>query len=836
MHLHMKNLILASLLLCTTVLFAQINTTQSTHSQTTYSHAPVVIGDEIPTNLQTAHPYNPSNQIGVVFEKEFYNKNSAYIKIYFEDFDLGPEDYVEISTHNTGESIIYAGKGKIIDKEGTIISNFWSRVLLDDRVTVRLHAQSNSDHYGFKISRVAYGYSADRIDAIVNGKSICGADDKERVACYNGTIKATRAKAVCKLIIGGVGSCTGWLLGCEGHVMTNNHCVGNATQAGNTDFLFNYQYSSCTGSSSLTATTVATSATFIKTSPFSGGLDYTLLKLPTNPTGTYGYLSLSSVTPSVGDRIYIIGHPGGRRKEITVKSDQDAGGFAKVNNLTTNGMRYYADTEGGSSGSPVLSNSSNLVYSIHNTGGCTNGSYGRCDKLIAHIGSDMPKSGVDYSSCSVSTGCLASVIALPSNQGFETGFGNWGNDTNDDFNWTRRSGSTPSSNTGPTSAIEGSYYAYMEASYPNYGGKDAILNSPCYYVNVSNAYARFRYHMYGATIGTLRFQVSTNNGTSWTTLWTRTGDQGNSWKTAIVNVSSYINTNGVRFRFHGTTGTSFTGDIAIDGISIYTIAISRCISSYPYSEGWETGLGIWSQSTADDFNWTRKTGSTSSINTGPTSAIEGNYYLYTEASGANHPSKKAIITSRCFDLTRVRNPAVMFRYHMYGSTMGTLQLQVSVNNSSFWSTIWTKTGDQGNSWKTAYINLSSYASNTNVRFRFVGTTGSSYRSDMAIDAFGVRQGLIISPQLDPVESEANVDDVTVEPFLTVSPNPFNSFINIRTNIEGLTDYRLINVQGQTVKEGSFRGNTIDLGDINRGVYFLTIYNDHEQIVRKVIKQ
>jgi V8-like Glu-specific endopeptidase len=828
----MKNSIFALLLLCTNLLFAQNNSPHTT-TQSNYTHVPAIIGEEVATSLQTAHPYNSSNQIGVVFEQEFYNKNSAYIKLYFEDFDLGPEDYVEISTHNTGESIIYAGKGKIIDKEGNIISNFWSRVLLDERVTVRLHAQSTSNHHGFKISKVAYGYSAARIDAIVTGKSICGNDDKERIACYNGTIKETRGKAVCKLIIGGVGSCTGWLLGCEGHVMTNNHCVGDATDASNTDFLFNYQYSACTGSGTLTANTVATSATFIKTSPISGGLDYTLLKLPTNPTSTYGYLSLSSVTPVVGDRIYIIGHPGGRRKEITVNSDQDASTFAQVNSLTANGMRYYADTEGGSSGSPVLSNSSNLVYSIHNTGGCQNGSYGRCDKLITHIGSDMPNSGVDYSSCGISSGCLVSAISLPSNQGFESSFGVWSNESNDDFDWARQTGSTSSANTGPTSAIEGSYYAYMEASYPNYGSKDAILNSPCYYVTVANAYARFKYHMYGATTGTLRFQVSTNNGTSWSTIWTRTGDQGNAWLTGSVNVSSYINTNGVRFRFHGTTGTSFTGDIAIDDISIYTIpVVSRCIGTYPYTEGWETGLGIWAQSTADDFDWTRNTGSTSSSSTGPTAAIEGNYYLYTESSSPNYGGKRAIITSRCFDLSRLSSPSATFRYHMYGATMGALQLQISVNNSAFWTTIWTQKGDQGDSWKYAYVNLNAYSTSTNVRLRFVGTTGTSFQSDMAIDAFSVRQGLIIINP--PIES--NTEDLAAEPFLTVAPNPFNNVININTNIEGLTNYRLINIQGQIVKEGLYQRTSIELGDINKGIYFLTLYNEEEQIVRKVIKQ
>lgn len=265
------------------------------------------------------------------------------------------------------------------------------------------------------------------------------------------------------------------------------------------------------------------------------------------------------------------------------------------------------------------------------------------------------------------------------------------------------------------------------------------------------------------------------------------------------------------------------------------MTLSRCISRFPYSEGWETGLGIWSQSTTDDFDWTRQTGSTSSLNTGPTSANEGNYYLYTESSNPNFGNKEAIITSNCFNLTQVSAPAASFRYHMYGSTMGSLLLQISVNSGLTWTTIWKQGGDQGDNWNFAYVSLANYASSTNARLRFVGTTGSSFTSDMAIDAFGIRQGLIIIDPNDP-KIESNPDALTAEPFLTVAPNPFNDVVNINTNIEGLTNYRLVNVQGQTVKEGLFQRSSIELGDINRGVYFLTLYNDEEQIVRKVIKQ
>ena len=375
------------LCLCSTALYAQ-QTTPIAHEAPT--QAPLKIGDEVAVQMQTVHPYNATGQQGVVFEQEFYNKNSSYIKLYFEDFDLNPGDYIEISTHNTGESILYAEKGKIIDQQGTMISNFWSRILMDEKVTVRLHATSGANsHSGFKITKVAYGYSEAKINALVTGKSICGADNKQRIACYGGTI-FNKSKAVCRLVINGSSLCTGWLLGSQGHIMTNNHCIGNSSDAANTDYQFNYQYTNCTGGGG--SYTNYSGATFIKTSSY---YDYTLVKLASNPTGTYGYLQLSQSAAGVGRRIYIPQHPGGRPKEISVNTDVGGvNGKSAIDQVTTNGLRYYADTEGGSSGSPVIDYYNHSVLAIHNTGGCTNGSAGRSDRLISSIGSSMPANGI----------------------------------------------------------------------------------------------------------------------------------------------------------------------------------------------------------------------------------------------------------------------------------------------------------------------------------------------------------------------------------------------------------------------------------------------------------
>ncbi|MFK7797004.1 MAG: trypsin-like peptidase domain-containing protein [Aureispira sp.] len=771
----MKNSIFTLLLLCTTMLYAQHSnvrtTAQNTHTQV---QTPIKVGDEVALNLQTAHPYNTTNQTGIIFEQEFYNKNSAYIKLYFEDFDLGPGDYVEISTHNTGASIIYGGQGKIIDQNGTMISTFWSQALLDERVTVRLHAVTGTNsHQGFKISRVAYGYSEAQIEALAAAsKSICGADNKERIACYSGTDMYNKSRAVCRLLMNGSGLCTGWLLGSEGHVMTNEHCIGNASTAANTDFMFNYQYSSCTGSGNASSVVVASSSTFIKTN---SSLDYTLVKLPVNPTSTYGYLQLSTAAPSVGDRIYIVQHPGGRRKEIAVKTDQGgtSQGFAMINSTSGTGARYYADTEGGSSGSPVLDYNSNLVVAIHNTGGCTNGSYGRSDQLIPSIGSDMPADGYPgFGGGGTPTGCATTVSNFPYTESFENTIGAWTQASGDDFNWTTRSGGTPSNNTGPSAANSGNYYVYMESSTPNYSTKNAILNSPCFNLSgQSSPQVSFKYHMYGATnMGNLLLQASTN-GTNWTTVWSKSGNQGNNWETATVSLATYANETELRLRFNGTTGTTWQGDMAVDAFSMTT-------------GGGGTGGGCVDVDLNFIFdNYPEETSWTIRNSAGSTVANGGTYGSQADGS--------ALTISECLDA-------------------GCYTLTI---NDSYGDGICCAYGNGSYSLTSGGSTLAS---------------GGQFTSSVSHN-FCLGESGTLSAIDDAVVNETGT-------FLNVMPNPFSNYINVQTNIGGNFDYSVTNVQGQQVAAGQLQGKTIQLDELNPGVYFITFSNDKKHIVKKLIKQ
>ena len=130
--------------------------------------------------------------------------------------------------------------------------------------------------------------------------------------------------------------------------------------------------------------------------------------------------------------------------------------------------------------------------------------------------------------------------------------------------WTKDSGGTPTTGTGPTTGSSGSFYMFTEST--NASNQTFNLLSPEFTIGTNALAFLFDYHMYGATMGTLHLEVS-EDGTNWTSLWNLSGNQGDQWTTATVNLFSYLNKT-VQFRFRGITGNGFTSDMAVDNIRI----------------------------------------------------------------------------------------------------------------------------------------------------------------------------------------------------------------------------------------------------------------------------
>ena len=387
----------------------------------------------------------------------------------------------------------------------------------------------------------------------------------------------------------------------------------------------------------------------------------------------------------------------------------------------------------------------------------TNDQRTRMRIVMGATGIGSPRRAILASSTKCGTGggggggtisCGVTISSFPYTEGFESGTGDWTQASGDDFDWTRKSGSTPSSGTGPSSADEGSYYMYVESSNPNYPSKVTTLNGPCFDLSsATSASLTFNYHMYGASnMGDLDLQARID-GSSWTSVWSESGNQGNSWEDATVNLDAYLGET-VQLRFVGTTGSTWKGDMAIDDLNLAAgsggggggSACAADITSFPYAEGFESGTGDWSQVSGDDFDWARRSGGTPSSGTGPSAASEGTYYMYVESSNPNYPTKTTVLNGPCFDLTTASSATFDFDYHMYGaSNMGSLDLEASTNDGASWTSVWSESGNQGNAWESASVDLASYIGGT-VRLRYVGITGATWKGDMAVDNINLSTG------------------------------------------------------------------------------------------------
>ena len=408
----------------------------------------VIIGEHVGMSLETPHPYpvDIAEHEGPVWVDIIDHPGAVYISVHFAAFELAPGDYVIVRSEDGAQSWRYEGLGK--RNLGRSKSGFYAAHIKGDTAIVELfhgrrgkadtadkvgRVMRDEHRYGYRIDHYGRGYSDQEIQDFWDRglgdamnlpyppslhKSLCGTDDSLEAKCYQASEPTAydTSTAVARLVKSGSAHCTGWLVGCEGHIMTNQHCIGSQSEADQIDFEFMAEGASCSTSCSTSlgcpGTVEASGGTLVAVD---SALDYALV-LPdtsgannTDLPSTYGYMQLRDTGPVLGERIYIPQHPAGWGKRIAMESSHSVdqpSGLAQISSVTETGCQssavaevgYYADTQGGSSGSPVLGHSDNLVVALHHCRGsaaCTStgGDPNRgvaIDDIIADLGSNLP--------------------------------------------------------------------------------------------------------------------------------------------------------------------------------------------------------------------------------------------------------------------------------------------------------------------------------------------------------------------------------------------------------------------------------------------------------------
>ena len=154
---------------------------------------------------------------------------------------------------------------------------------------------------------------------------------------------------------------------------------------------------------------------------------------------------------------------------------------------------------------------------------------------------------------------------FPYGMSFENGASPW--DADDAaVEWKRKSGEAkPGFDTGPSSAADGSYYMHFD---PDSAHQTGWLHAVFDFSGHDDMDIEFAYHMYGAQVGTLSLEAS-SDGSNWDSLWSKSGNQSNQWHQTVVSLSSYAGSPKVYLRFNGVSGDSVTlGNMAVDAIVV----------------------------------------------------------------------------------------------------------------------------------------------------------------------------------------------------------------------------------------------------------------------------
>ncbi|KAM9845004.1 MAM and LDL-receptor class A domain-containing protein 1 [Aulostomus maculatus] len=339
---------------------------------------------------------------------------------------------------------------------------------------------------------------------------------------------------------------------------------------------------------------------------------------------------------------------------------------------------------------------------------------------------------------------------------FEEGSCNWQQQTTNDADWVRHSGSTLNPNTGPdsdhtTSTPTGHYY-YMPSSAADRAGMTAKMFSPLYLAG-EGACVQLWYHMYGRGIGTLNIYQQSKDGKR-ALIFSQTGDQGRLWRFAQASLLPWNQPH--RIVVEGMkTGPTQEGDMAFDDVRL---SDAQC-APLGYCD-FEGNMCNWSNLGAkvDQGDWLRGRGASLNPNTGPsvdhTTNSSHGYYLYVDNSVGQWGDTTLLVSDVLQPSTG--GHCIIFWYHMFGNQVGTLRLFINVRKMQDGGDEggilkWVESGNRGDKWHEASV---SFKQDEAFWFVFVYQRGKHTGGAIALDDISILPGSCYSePTIEPPDDD-----------------------------------------------------------------------------------
>ncbi|KAL5006371.1 hypothetical protein ScPMuIL_015177 [Solemya velum] len=362
---------------------------------------------------------------------------------------------------------------------------------------------------------------------------------------------------------------------------------------------------------------------------------------------------------------------------------------------------------------------------------------------------------------------------------FELNMCSWRDQSSGKLKWS--SGSNVSTvNGGPlydhTTGITSGHYVYLNSNNGSSLTGGAMLTGPLLQASSSTCQLQFWYYMYGKNAGTLKVMIEESSVE--TEVWEKIGSQADKWIRAVVDIGRVHRPFTVSIVMMRVFSSS--GKLALDDFTLlncnYPSLLSNCggnsfncsrgacvptsrvcdytddcgdnsdeinCSDHPGRCDFAYGLDSWQQEVKRDrFDWKIINGKTGTYGTGPTrdhttGTSLGNY-LYIESSSPRIKGDNAWLLSLILKPTQNTSDCTLrFFYHMYGDTVGSLNVYTRTSLLGPMTKIWGRSGNVGDFFERIDLPLKAAQA-----FQVVieGVVGDGYRGDIAIDDVSLTPG------------------------------------------------------------------------------------------------